>query len=1063
MANIPGINGFVQPGTFARDRVISRGVSIPGGTRIVCIMGEGLREEVLVEQALGDGRDGDAACSPTGSGDGRFFSLNAAPVVPGRSEVYLNGTLLYGIEGAIDSSSFDGKFDFRLEPETGCLELQAASIGDQDGDKFSASGLNTGDGVIVDGVCGDFDLISVLDSSAPRERWTIRVVGVIRDSNGDPIPGKTTFTATGAVSGQLRDESGQPYLFTDSYYTGSAGAVSGNEDSCADGFAVASSDDFGLGSAVLKSGDATVDTTDQFEFDGDLITQGQVLVGDELCVDGYIGIEIEDIEYNATTDKTTLTLVTDSLDSTITTTPWDIRATNLFVDDSSVAHDGVTGLPATDGEFSAADVGKVLLICSGESAGIYRVIATTSSRRLRVESFSDPDIAFPNLSDDDADGLAETGLEFHLLETNEVLLFGIKYGTIPFEVGDKFFIDVSSRVLAANDQLVARYISVADINDPELFASSFELANKHGASSLTNTLSLGAQMAFENGAPAVLALQCKPPLPRRTSTTLLEEENSDGEGGFQGGVEIDDLLFVIPRPTIGLVTGRPDGDTQVNIFIVRDGEETQIFPNKYPFYNSQLESAVGQNQFISSTDTAFSYTIINSDTKIDGLGDDGLVASAEGSFSTLEYDFDADDVGKIIVVQSLEDSSGIKYTSLDDISTQLFGSTAPGAELIISEIVDDSTVLVVANDGLSTALVGDAEEIRFFIKDETDTTNVSAALLLHSDLVTSGALRVGDGVRISYIDEVDSDFYDVNWFEAFEALEREECQIVVPLPTQNRSGIFRAAINHVNTMSSITIQKERVTLIGAQRGVTAEALLGLEEVAVEDIGVLEGIQGDDPEEVLDGDTEDLVNYKLTDNYDEKRAMYFFPDEIVRNVAGTNQFIDGFYQAAAAGGFFSGTQNIALPLTNKILAGFSILRDKKFRPTTLNSLGGEGVTVLQPVVGGGRVLAGRTTSQSGFVEDEEISIIFIRDRVKQVLRDSLRPFIGTVEDANTQGVLSSRVRSIMSALVAQNLVTDFNNIKVERDKVDPRQWNVFLRFQPAYPINYIFIDIEVGVL
>ena len=52
---------------------------------------------------------------------------------------------------------------------------------------------------------------------------------------------------------------------------------------------------------------------------------------------------------------------------------------------------------------------------------------------------------------------------------------------------------------------------------------------------------------------------------------------------------------------------------------------------------------------------------------------------------------------------------------------------------------------------------------------------------------------------------------------------------------------------------------------------------------------------------------------------------------------------------------------------------------------------------------------------------------------------------------------------MAALVSQGLVDVYEGIKVARDKVDPRQINVFLRFTPAYPINYIFIDIEVGVL
>nr|BDD46262.1 hypothetical protein 94 [bacterium] len=1069
MANIPGISGYVQPGVFARDRVISQGVSIPGGTRIVCIIGEGLKERVLVASATGSGLDGDDDCSPTGEAGGRFFDIGATSLVSGRTEVYVNENLLFGTEDTIDENGFDGQFDFRIDLDTGCLELQGASIGDQDGKKYSASSLNAGNGVIVDGTCGDNDLISVLDDSAPAERWTVRCVGVIRDSNGDPVPGRATFTVSGEVSGQVRDEANQPIIFHSSYTTGTAGAVSGNDSECSDGFVVATSDDFGVGSPVDKSGDSTPDTTDQFSFSGDLVTQGQALSGDHLCIDGYTSIEIDSIEYDSDTDTTTLTLATDSLDTTADDVDWEIRATDLFIDDPSETHDGITGEPTSEGDFGGGDVGKVIMICSGDSAGTYEISAVTSTRRVRLQQLEDSTAAFPDgLIDENSDGLAETGLTWHLLETNGILLFGIQEGTVPFEVGDKFFIDVNSRVLDTGDELKVRYIDDIDVEDPEFFTSAAQLYDKHGSPSTTNTLSLGAQLAFENNAPGVYAVQAKPPISRRTSQTLLEEVDSNGDGGFTacGGnsddCEVDDLLFIIPIPTSGLKSGRPDGDTQVNIFVIRDEEETQIFPNKVPFYNSQYENEVGQNAFISSSDTAFSYTIINTNFEITGQGFNGEISSAAGTFSTAEVDFDADDVGRVIVVQGLEDSSGTVYTTADDISTQLFGSTTPGAELVITAVTDDSTVTVVANDGSSTELTGDGFDVQFYIRDESNTTNVRAALLLHSDLVGSGTLQSGDGIRISYIDQNDADFFDTNWFNAFESLETIECDIVVPLPLQNRSGIFRAAVTHAENMSTIAIQKERYAFIGAQQGVTPEALLGLEEIAVEDIGVLEGVQGDDPEEVLEGNVEDLVNFKLSDNYTSERCMYFWPDQIVRNINGTNVFIDGFYLAACAGGWFSSTQNVALPLTNKVLQGFSILRDKQLKQATLNSLGGEGATILQPVIGGGRVLAGRTTSQSGFVEDEEISVMFIRDTVKETLRQGMQPFIGTVEDVNTQGVLTSRVVSLMSGLVSQGLVTNFTNVKVERDKVDPRQWNVFVRFQPAYPINYVFIDIEVGV-
>lgn len=57
------------------------------------------------------------------------------------------------------------------------------------------------------------------------------------------------------------------------------------------------------------------------------------------------------------------------------------------------------------------------------------------------------------------------------------------------------------------DSLYATYIAAADVNDPELFFTPEELYAKHGFPSTYNSLSLAAQIAFENGAPAVLACQ----------------------------------------------------------------------------------------------------------------------------------------------------------------------------------------------------------------------------------------------------------------------------------------------------------------------------------------------------------------------------------------------------------------------------------------------------------------------------------------------------------------------------------------------------------------------------
>ena len=1091
MANIPGVSGFIQPGAFARDRVISRGVSIPGGVRIVCVMGEGLREETIIESAVGAGQDGSAACSPTGSADGRFFELRNSPVVSGRTELRLNGTLLFGKEEEIDANGVSSPFDFRIDPATGCIELRGASIGDQDGKGYSASASNIGTGILVeDNSCDPLVTLDILDDSAPSERWTVKCVSVVRDSNGDPIPGLSTFTATGSVSGQIYDDSGAPITFTSGYFTSSAGAISGNLSECDDGFTVAYGDNSGAafpkGYVDIREGDTSLDTSNTFVVPGaDLVSQGQALPGDFLCLDGYVGHEIGDISYDGS--DTTITVTTDSLgpaDPAWGQDPddyldWEIKATNILIDDESVAHDETTGAPASEGSFTSGDVGKTVLICSSSpySGGRYVITDVTSTRRVRLASLEDETVGFEDLEGVGSTGLAATGLTFHLLQNNGLLLLGIEEGGTPFEVGDKFYVDVSSRSLAQGDQLVAKYIYELDLNDPQFFTEANDLFAKHGLVSEANTLSLGAQLALENGAPAVLAVQCKPPVPRRTMVTLVEERDSLGNGGFSScydsgtgtaaACEVDDLRFVIPRPIEGLRNGRPDADTKVNLFVVRDGAETQIFPNKVAFYNSQLETDIQQGQWISSSDNAFSYTIVNSTLDILGSGVDATLDETAGQeyFSTVEFDFDGANAGDVIVITSMEDSSGTVYTSAEEISEQLFGATLliPSVELLISSVEDDTLVYVSSNVADPLDLQGRYSDIQFFIKDPANSNADDASLLIHQDLVESGVIKEGDGIRISYVDENDADFFDTNWFNAFEALEASEAQIIVPLPNQAISSIFRAAVNHCENMSSIVNRKERVAFIGAQMGVTPAALIGTEQVAVEDIGVIEGVQGDDPEEVLAGNTEDLVNFKLSDNYTSNRCVYMYPDQIVRNVNGTNVALHGFYMAAAAAGYLSARQNVAIPLTNKTLSGFSLTRDKIYRPIIQNQLGAVGATLVEPVTGGGRVLSGRTTSTSGFVEDEEISIIFIRDMVKRTLRNSLAGFIGGVQGPDTNLLINQRTRSIMTGLVSQGLVTGFDNIKVEQDKVDPRQINVFLRFTPAYPINYVFIDIEVGII
>ena len=616
----------------------------------------------------------------------------------------------------------------------------------------------------------------------------------------------------------------------------------------------------------------------------------------------------------------------------------------------------------------------------------------------------------------------------------------------PFAVGDRFTIEVESKVLQSMDQLEAKYIASADVNDPQTFNDPKALFTTYGTSSTTNTLSLGSQLAFENGATSVLALQAKPPLPRRTSEILLPAYNSlAGIGGATGNDDADDLTFAIDAP------GLPDTDTEVHIFLLNtDGTEDQIFPNKVSFYDPDITAAFSayeetgsdtllMQEFMDPAQSGYtySYTVVTDD-RIEQSATDGVITPI-GVGSTANFYSPA----AIFTSQAVSQNKEI-----DIYHT----STANEGRWTIAAIIDANNVTIsrvagsfASESSLKWQLLLPGSE--------------SQRLLLTTDL----KLAANKGLRINYVDNRDADFFDANWADAIDALETQDAQIIVPLPTQTFSAIQQAFRVHCERMSSTFYKRERVLLTGAQEGLTVDNVIGNSLAAVEDIGLLEGIQGDDAEEILDGNIEDLTDYGVANNFgDTFRVVYFYPDQIVRAISGTRTTLPGYYIGAAAGGWLAGEPNVAQPLTYKILTGFTILNNKVYKQTVLNQLGDNGITVVQPVTGGGRVQHGKTTTQSGAPEEEEISIVFIRDQLARTMRRRFRAFIGGPEDETLIPSLTQRAIKLLNAFVSQGLITDYRNLSVTRDEVEPRQYNVVVEVQPNYPINWIFLDLSVGL-
>ncbi len=395
MANFPGGQG-VLPGVYTDVITASRGVSIPGGNRIAAIVGEGSTDETIVAQALGKGIDGlNPSYTSTSGADGRHFQMSNFPYVKNRTTIYKNGIPLVGYEGVINSSSFGSQYDYRVDINTGKLELQKAGLVDQGGTFYVPLTTNVGQGTVEN--------LSLLDANALQETWTVRCVSVQRDASNLPIAGTAKFLAFGSVSGSLTDANNNPVVWV---------------------------------------------------------------------ADGY-------------------------------------SANNTIL------------------QFSIAES---------------KIMGNAVS---------------------------------------------------PFREGDAFTIRVSSGVLSTNDSLTANYLPILNLNDPVLTQGMNDVIQRHGIPSLTNTLSLGAQLAYSNAASVLMTCQAAPAMPRRTSYVLSPSVNSLS-------TDVNDFIFPLPLDVV------PDTATNIHFFITNNATETetQILPNKLNYFTIGTAGNPSLSTFVNDTTPA---------------------------------------------------------------------------------------------------------------------------------------------------------------------------------------------------------------------------------------------------------------------------------------------------------------------------------------------------------------------------------------------------------------------------------------------------------------------------
>lgn len=727
----------------------------------------------------------------------------------------------------------------------------------------------------------------------------------------------------------------------------------------------------------------------------------------------------------------------------------------------------------------------------------------------------------------DANGNPVVWMANDQVVSNGVLSFSIQETevmsvvTSPFREGDAFIIKVNSGVLVRNDSLTINTIPLSNLNDPVLLQGMGAVVDRHGFPSLNNNLSLGAQLSFANNAPALITVQAAPPMPRRRSFILEDAvrslSNNDDDFIFPLPIGVvpdfnSNIHFFIKNNSTNTETqilpNKLDyyllgtaGYPTVNQFITDDTPA----PGGYSYYYTVQESlaaiATGEDGYIGKNASFNTKGIFGSSITFDAtyVGKILKIIDANNLSNIGSYTIESVINGNLYVThEAFEDfttESSIAFQVIDPTTNlAVDNGSATDGELVAIVGTDTATLVSDALTGVDFSALADVLSKKLKINGSdtnsglydiigfdslTNTLTIKKTVVEEYDMryeildpddlssyivINKNVVPNGYGLRVSLIDSKEATFYDAGWINALASLESTECDVVVPLPKQTISIIFQNALAHCKSMSTIKNRKERVLFIGAISGLKPENLTGVKPAAVENIGILEGIQGETITDILAGNVEDLTNYSVPDAFGSTyRAVYFYPDQIVVQAGGDNVLIDGFYIAAAAAGYVSADVRIENPLTNKVLGGFTILRNKQFSNLILEQLADAGITTLQPVTGGGRIVWGLTTTQSGYPEEQEISIVFIRDRVAKTLRAGFAPFIGQPESENTGAVLNTRAVILMNSLVSQGLITNYKDLSVYRDTVDPTQWNVTVRVQPTYPVNFIYIRVGLGQL
>lgn len=377
--------------------------------------------------------------------------------------------------------------------------------------------------------------------------------------------------------------------------------------------------------------------------------------------------------------------------------------------------------------------------------------------------------------------------------------------------------------------------------------------------------------------------------------------------------------------------------------------------------------------------------------------------------------------------------------------------SVPGIELIVTDTVgvalEDTATLQTFNPGGLEPGIGDSYFISYrFMKQDFSTRLFSQFKTIEENfgtlspenrvtlasylMILNGAILVG--IKQVLKEPNSNQASNQSFIAALKDLEKPlpgnvRPDVIMPLATS--TPVYSATLQHVEKMSLIRNQSERMGYIGFASGTgptTAQAV-----------------------------ARSLESNRMVAVYPDG-AIITLTDELGTSY---NALVDGTFVAAAlAGSAVSPAYDVATPYTRRRIQGFTSL-PRILDPVEANQTAVSGITLfedLDPLI---RVRQGFTTDMSTILTRLP-TVTQIADFVQQQSRSSLDIYIGTKFLSSRTNDVEVSLTAMFKQLVQAEIVGAFTGIKASVDPEDPTILRVEAFYQPIFPLLYIVITFNL---